>query len=167
MVSVRCGYVGLDGRKLEFESTVLLASIEHMQPGPPPAPEEAIKALPTVKLSKAHVAKGSLHCPVCKEELEIGTEVRVLPRKHLYHSDCILPWLRLHNSCPVCRMKLLDLDENGGVESVGSSTENGGNRGCLNWDRLRSLSPFCLRYSKIEPHQENGRMSTRGHTISL
>ncbi|KAH7522536.1 hypothetical protein FEM48_Zijuj07G0148900 [Ziziphus jujuba var. spinosa] len=32
------------------------------------------------------------------DAFELGTEAQEMPYKQIYHSDCILPWLSLHNS---------------------------------------------------------------------
>ncbi|KAK9700108.1 hypothetical protein RND81_08G217400 [Saponaria officinalis] len=67
----------------------------------PPASKTAIESMPTIS-----VVETELFCAVCKEAFEVGTEAREMPCKHIYHSDCILPWLNLRNSCPVCRHEL-------------------------------------------------------------
>ncbi|KAI3444270.1 hypothetical protein Pfo_000935 [Paulownia fortunei] len=72
---------------------------------PPPASRSSIDALPTIKISKKHVRADST-CAVCKEKFELGSQVRKLPCKHLYHSECIVPWLEQRSSCPVCRQEL-------------------------------------------------------------
>jgi E3 ubiquitin-protein ligase RNF115/126 len=68
--------------------------------GPPPAQKEAIEALPTVTV------KENLQCSVCLDDFEIGAEAKEMPCKHKFHSGCIMPWLELHCSCPVCRFQL-------------------------------------------------------------
>ncbi|KAE9596288.1 hypothetical protein Lal_00048835 [Lupinus albus] len=74
--------------------------------GPPPAARSSIDAMPTIRITHAHLRSDS-HCPVCKERFELGSEAREMPCNHIYHSDCIVPWLVQHNSCPVCRVELL------------------------------------------------------------
>lgn len=73
--------------------------------GPLPAARSAVDAMPTVKISQKHLSIDS-HCAVCTDQFEIGGEAREMPCKHIYHADCILPWLAQHNSCPVCRHEL-------------------------------------------------------------
>lgn len=68
--------------------------------GTPPATKEAVEALAMVKIEE------SLQCTVCLDDFEIGTEAKEMPCKHKFHGDCLLPWLELHSSCPVCRYLL-------------------------------------------------------------
>ncbi|XP_066382309.1 E3 ubiquitin-protein ligase RDUF2-like [Miscanthus floridulus] len=67
----------------------------------PPASKAAVESMPSVT-----VAGGGAHCAVCQEAFEPGAAGREMPCKHVYHQDCILPWLSLRNSCPVCRQEL-------------------------------------------------------------
>nr|XP_017240753.1 PREDICTED: E3 ubiquitin-protein ligase RDUF1-like [Daucus carota subsp. sativus] len=71
----------------------------------PPAAKAAGDALPAVKINLGHIISDA-HCAVCTEAFEANALARELPCKHLYHSDCILPWLEIRNSCPVCRYEL-------------------------------------------------------------
>ncbi|XP_063041885.1 E3 ubiquitin-protein ligase RNF115 [Engraulis encrasicolus] len=88
---------------LDTVITQLLGQLEST--GPPPAEKEMISSLPTVAVSQEQAAC-RLECPVCREEYAANECVRQLPCQHYFHSDCIVPWLQLHDTCPVCRKSL-------------------------------------------------------------
>uniref|UniRef100_A0A7N0V5E2 RING-type E3 ubiquitin transferase n=1 Tax=Kalanchoe fedtschenkoi TaxID=63787 RepID=A0A7N0V5E2_KALFE len=69
-----------------------------------PTSKPFVEALPSVKVPMSDEA--DLLCAICKDQFLADVEAKQLPCTHLYHSDCILPWLAQHNSCPVCRFKL-------------------------------------------------------------
>ncbi|KAE8678562.1 ras-related protein RABE1a-like [Hibiscus syriacus] len=71
----------------------------------PPASKAAIESMPVIKITGGHVSTES-HCAVCKELFDLDCEAREMPCRHIYHSDCILPWLSTQNTCPVCRHEL-------------------------------------------------------------
>ncbi|XP_010462406.1 PREDICTED: E3 ubiquitin-protein ligase RING1-like [Camelina sativa] len=99
--------------------------------GTPPAKKEAVEALSTVKIEE------TLQCSVCLDDFEIGTEAKLMPCKHKFHADCLLPWLELHSSCPVCRFQLpadepkpdsattTTSDNNGGSSASATSSSHG------------------------------------------
>nr|GMD52429.1 Zinc finger, RING/FYVE/PHD-type [Ipomoea batatas] len=42
-------------------------------------------------------------CTVCMEGFRSGIGGKQAPCGHIFHANCILKWLSLHNSCPLCR----------------------------------------------------------------
>uniref|UniRef100_A0A674P0N7 RING-type E3 ubiquitin transferase n=1 Tax=Takifugu rubripes TaxID=31033 RepID=A0A674P0N7_TAKRU len=99
-------YVWSQG-SLDAVVTELLEQLENT--GPPPAEKEMISLLPTVCISQEQT-ECRLGCPVCCEEYSSGEFVRKLPCLHYFHSGCIVPWLELHDTCPVCRKSLNGVD---------------------------------------------------------
>ena len=73
--------------------------------GPPPAARDRIDSLITIDISEKEI-EDNLDCAVCKEDFNMAEKALQLPCGHMYHKDCIVPWLNLHNSCPTCRTPL-------------------------------------------------------------
>ncbi|XP_063172893.1 E3 ubiquitin-protein ligase RNF115 isoform X2 [Candoia aspera] len=92
-----------DQSGLDAVLTQLMGHLENT--GPPPAEKEKISSLPTVTVTQEQVDMG-LECPVCKDDYTVAEQVRQLPCNHYFHSSCIVPWLELHDTCPVCRKSL-------------------------------------------------------------
>ncbi|GLT29817.1 hypothetical protein SLA2020_046600 [Shorea laevis] len=106
--------------------------------GPPPASESAINSLPRVKITDQLLNSEMNQCTVCKDDFEEGALVKQMPCKHLYHEECLFPWLKSHNSCPVCRYELPTDDEeynqrmHGALGSGGSNSADGRGSGGQN-----------------------------------
>jgi hypothetical protein len=43
-------------------------------------------------------------CAICIDDFESGESIRPLPCGHIYHPECVDPWLLKHNrKCPTCQ----------------------------------------------------------------
>ncbi|XP_021046636.1 E3 ubiquitin-protein ligase RNF181 isoform X3 [Mus pahari] len=74
--------------RMDFEDLGLVDWEHHL---PPPAAKAVVESLPRTVISSA---KADLKCPVCLLEFEEEETVIEMPCHHLFHSNCILPWLR-------------------------------------------------------------------------
>lgn len=45
-------------------------------------------------------------CAICLEDFAIKEEVMVTPCQHMFHEECIVPWVKSKAQCPVCRSHL-------------------------------------------------------------
>lgn len=88
-------------------------------PPPTAASKAAIESMPVVKILASHVY-AETHCAVCMEHFQVDCDAREMPCGHVYHSECIVPWLHVRNSCPVCRHEVPS--EEGGDDDNDNST---------------------------------------------
>ncbi|XP_018055653.1 PREDICTED: E3 ubiquitin-protein ligase RNF126-B isoform X2 [Atta colombica] len=78
--------------------------------GPPPLSRNQIDEIPTTTITQSQV-DCKLQCSVCWEDFKLSEPVRQLPCQHVYHAPCIVPWLELHGTCPICRQNLGDQNQ--------------------------------------------------------
>lgn len=51
-----------------------------------------------------HGKSTTLCCSICLADYKLTDTLRSLPDcGHLFHQNCVDPWLRLHPTCPICR----------------------------------------------------------------
>jgi len=70
--------------------------------GPPRMEKDDINSLPSITVTKQHIDQKA-QCSVCWEDFKLDESVNQLQCEHIFHKDCITPWLELHATCPVCR----------------------------------------------------------------
>lgn len=76
-----------------------------------PASEQTISQIESSELTSRQINSmkdsNTCECSICMGEFQVGTIVKKLPPcNHTFHCDCIDSWLRLHNTCPICRSEV-------------------------------------------------------------
>lgn len=88
--------------------------------GPPPATKEDIDILPSINITQDYIDQAA-QCSVCLDNFALDEVVKCLPCEHTFHSGCVVPWLELHATCPICRKPV---GRGGGEEEEGSSHQS-------------------------------------------
>ncbi|ORZ15889.1 hypothetical protein BCR42DRAFT_416099 [Absidia repens] len=144
---------------------------------PPPASEDVISGLPKRAISEKEFIEDQIDCAVCKDDFNISELVIELPCQHVFHDDCIKPWLKVNGTCPVCRHSVAppttsanqEQEGNDHHETSSSSSSDVGDYSIQSTNRdphgpfeTDSLSPRYLnsRYPSSTTATPNGTAST-------
>jgi hypothetical protein len=77
------------------------------------ATEQMINRLPLHSMTQSEIeskaGSNSAQCSICMETFNEGDVVRVVMCMHSFHRDCLDPWLRLHPTCPICKISISDI----------------------------------------------------------
>lgn len=91
---------------------------EQSVPGAPPASDDAISKLERIDVDTANAAELGM-CYITQEPFEIGSQAIRLPCKHAFQPESLERWLKIHNTCPNCRMPVTV--SNGGETEAGTT----------------------------------------------
>lgn len=58
------------------------------------------------------------NCAICLEDFEPRQVVMLTPCSHMFHEECIVPWVKSHGQCPVCRFAICDRIRAGAVATT-------------------------------------------------
>ncbi|KAF9357088.1 hypothetical protein BGX26_004262 [Mortierella sp. AD094] len=101
-----------------------MMELQSRQNGPVGATDEIIDNIPHHKLTSEEL-EAKTECSVCKDEFNLEDNLLQLPCKHIFHEDCIKPWLKVSGTCPTCRFSLVS-DNNHSAHPGDSPSGSGG-----------------------------------------
>ncbi|KAM7523303.1 hypothetical protein LguiA_013205 [Lonicera macranthoides] len=81
------------------------AMIQPIQSTTPIAPL-LVKSLRNIRITSSNLKLYSDGCTICTNSFLINDKTIRLPCQHVYHKDCVVEWLNMSNTCPLCRDKL-------------------------------------------------------------
>ena len=98
----------------QFENFInIITAFDIQHKGNPPASERAIKNLKKIEINENNINDfDGQTCNVCLENFSKGQISNQIDCGHYFHEKCIVHWLKMRNTCPVCRHELESNDPN-------------------------------------------------------
>lgn len=114
------------------QETLALHSADNTPYKLKPASESAIAQLPREVFPGPDPASlggagryEELECAVCRDEIEVGSEILRIPHcSHYFHEECLTRWIKLQGWCPICRCNIVDLAANSDPRLTGNTNPN-------------------------------------------
>jgi hypothetical protein len=72
-------------------------------------------------------SEAKVDCTIGIDDTHLGDELTILPCKHWFHDECVVLWLKEHNTCPNCRAPIEKLVESSGLDIDGYGGSGGEN----------------------------------------
>jgi len=93
---------------------VFINAMQNQHQGNPPASQTAIDKLKRFKMEKKYCKQTEQdpnklefpECSICLMVVNEGEDTILLPCGHMFHDKCVTQWLKIHNTCPLCRFEL-------------------------------------------------------------
>jgi hypothetical protein len=111
LTQIRSNSPGFDSRDAlsnaqfeQFLHHVLMNETSHA--GAPPATDEMISKLDKLVVEGDVDVTTLGECSISQESFEYGDTIIALPCGHRFKEEPILHWLRMHRTCPVCRVDI-------------------------------------------------------------
>ncbi|XP_037886209.1 RING-H2 finger protein ATL70-like [Glossina fuscipes] len=67
-----------------------------------------INMLPSYEYNVDKSCDNQAYCAVCINDLVSKELIRKLPCGHNFHAECLDKWLQSHETCPMCRTRVID-----------------------------------------------------------
>ncbi|KAL8267766.1 hypothetical protein R6Q59_001564 [Mikania micrantha] len=62
-------------------------------------------------MTKSSGSEDRKTCVVCLDDFHPREMVTLTPCNHMFHDKCIVPWIKSHGKCPVCRFVISEQNE--------------------------------------------------------
>ncbi len=84
-----------------------------------PANNKIIENIPEIIVDKKFIDTNDNECYICEIHIDVDQKIKILSCKHYFHSKCIVTWLHIHASCPLCRYQLhTDKNTNNNTDTI-------------------------------------------------